>query len=164
MVVNFRFLFIVVLLFHLVLPVFSFEPSGGVLVLDGDDDYAILPFAEHGYLIPANTFDFTAEVWFYPIDLTGTFHRWYTIGCKRVFNILDICNCPFLCKLRPELPHFVRNLTLEAGDRMARKLLICVNGYQPSVVGSQWRCRFVTVRLARECSKVKEMITEKPLY
>ena len=66
MVVNFRFLFIVVLLFHLVLPVFSFKPSGGVLVLDGDDDYAILPFAEHGYLIPANTFDFTAEVWFYP--------------------------------------------------------------------------------------------------
>lgn len=66
MVVNFRFLFIVVLLFHLVLPVFSFEPAGGVLVLDGDDDYAILPFAEHGYLIPANTFDFTAEVWFYP--------------------------------------------------------------------------------------------------
>ena len=66
MLINFRLLFSVMLLFHLVLPVFSFKPSGGVLVLDGDDDYAILPFAEHGYLIPANTFDFTAEVWFYP--------------------------------------------------------------------------------------------------
>ena len=63
---NFRLLLIVMLLSHLVLPVFSFKPSGGVLVLDGDDDYAILSFAEHGYLIPANTLDFTAEVWFYP--------------------------------------------------------------------------------------------------
>ena len=66
MLINFRLLFSVMLLFHLVLPVFSFKPSGGVLVLDGDDDYAILPFAEHGYLIPANTLNFTAEVWFYP--------------------------------------------------------------------------------------------------
>ena len=66
MVINFRFLLSAVLLFNVVLPVFSFQPSGGVLALDGDDDYAILPFAEHGYLIPANTFDFTAEVWFYP--------------------------------------------------------------------------------------------------
>ena len=66
MVLNFRFLLIVMLLFHWVLPVFSFEPSGGVLVLDGDDDYAILSFVEHGYLIPANTLDFTVEVWFYP--------------------------------------------------------------------------------------------------
>ena len=66
MIVSFRLLLIVVLLFHLVLSVFSFEPSGGVLVLDGDDDYAVLPLLEHGYLIPANTFDFTVEIWFYP--------------------------------------------------------------------------------------------------
>ena len=66
MVINFRLLFIVMLLFHLILPVFSFKPSGGVLVLDGDDDYAILSLVEHGYLIPANTFDFTVEIWFYP--------------------------------------------------------------------------------------------------
>ena len=66
MVINFRLLFIVMLLFHLALPVFSFKPSGGVLVLDGDDDYAILSLVEHGYLIPANAFDFTAEIWFYP--------------------------------------------------------------------------------------------------
>ena len=52
--------------YNVVLPVFSFQPSGGVLALDGDDDYAVLPFAEHGYLVPANTLDFTAEVWFYP--------------------------------------------------------------------------------------------------
>ena len=45
---------------------FSFEPSGGVLVLDGEDDYAILPLAEHGYIIPRNTEAFTVEVWFYP--------------------------------------------------------------------------------------------------
>ena len=43
MVVSFRFLLIAMLLFNLVLPIFPFEPSGGVLVLDGDDDYAILP-------------------------------------------------------------------------------------------------------------------------
>ena len=66
MVINVRFLLSALLLFNLVLPVFSFKPSGGVLVLDGDDDYAILPLAEHGYLIPADTFDFTVEVWFYP--------------------------------------------------------------------------------------------------
>ena len=66
MVINFRLLFIVMLLFHLILPVLSFKPSGGVLVLDGDDDYAILSLVEHGYLIPANTFDFTVEIWFYP--------------------------------------------------------------------------------------------------
>ena len=66
MVVNFRLLFIIMLLFHLILPVFPFKPSGGVLVLDGDDDYAILSLVEHGYLIPANTFDFTVEIWFYP--------------------------------------------------------------------------------------------------
>ena len=66
MVINFRLLLITLLLSNLVLPVFSFEPSGGVLVLDGDDDYAILPLGEHGYLIPANTFDFTVEIWFYP--------------------------------------------------------------------------------------------------
>ncbi|MYC76345.1 LamG domain-containing protein [Candidatus Poribacteria bacterium] len=66
MVINFRLLLIVMLLFHLVLPVFSFKPSGGVLVLDGDNDYAILSLVEHGYLIPANTFDFTVEIWFYP--------------------------------------------------------------------------------------------------
>ncbi|RKU20061.1 hypothetical protein C6503_06690 [Candidatus Poribacteria bacterium] len=48
------------------MPVFSFEPSGGVLVLDGEDDYAILPLAEHGYIFPKNTDEFTVEVWFYP--------------------------------------------------------------------------------------------------
>ena len=36
------------------------------MVLDGDDDYAILSLVEHGYLIPANTFDFTVDIWFYP--------------------------------------------------------------------------------------------------
>ena len=69
MFINFKFLLSAlsaVLLLGLVLPVFSFEPSGGVLVLDGEDDYAILPFAEHGYLFPRNTDAFTAEVWFYP--------------------------------------------------------------------------------------------------
>lgn len=66
MAVNFRFLFIVMLLFHLILPVFSFKPSGGVLVLDGDDDYAVLPLLEHGYIFPKHTDAFTAEIWFYP--------------------------------------------------------------------------------------------------
>ncbi len=66
MPVNFKLLSSVVLLLSLVLPVFSFEPSGGVLMLDGADDYAILPLAEHGYIIPRNTDAFTIEVWFYP--------------------------------------------------------------------------------------------------
>ena len=61
-----KFLLSVVLLLGLVLPVFSFEPSGGVLMLDGEDDYAILPLAEHGYIFPRNTNAFTVEVWFYP--------------------------------------------------------------------------------------------------
>ena len=66
MFINCKFLLSVVLLLSLVLPVFSFEPSGGVLSLDGEDDYAILPFAEHGYIFRRNTNAFTAEVWFYP--------------------------------------------------------------------------------------------------
>lgn len=69
MYINFKFLLSVisaVLLLSLVLPVFSFQPSGGVLSLDGEDDYAILPFAEHGYIFPKNTDEFTVEVWFYP--------------------------------------------------------------------------------------------------
>ena len=69
MYVNFKFLLSVlsaVFLLNLVLPVFSFAPSGGVLMLDGEDDYAILPLAEHGYIFPKNTDEFTVEVWFYP--------------------------------------------------------------------------------------------------
>ena len=52
MFINCKFLLSVVLLLSLVLPVFSFEPSGGVLSLDGEDDYAIFPFAKHGYIFP----------------------------------------------------------------------------------------------------------------
>ena len=70
MYINFKFLLSVlsaVLLLSLsVLPVFSFEPSGGILSLDGEDDYAILPFAEHGHIFPEGTHAFTVELWFYP--------------------------------------------------------------------------------------------------
>ena len=66
MFINYKLLLSVVLLLSLVMPILSFEPSGGVLVLDGEDDYAILPFAEHGYIFLRNTDAFTAEVWFYP--------------------------------------------------------------------------------------------------
>ena len=66
MLINCKLLFGVVLLLSLVVPVFSFQPSGGVLVLDGEDDYAILPFAEHGHIFPEGTRAFTVEVWFYP--------------------------------------------------------------------------------------------------
>ena len=66
MFINFKCLLSTVLLFSFVMPVFSFEPSGGVLSLDGEDDYAILPLAEHGYIIPRNTEAFTVEVWFHP--------------------------------------------------------------------------------------------------
>ncbi len=66
MFINFKILFSAALLLSLVIPVFSFKPSGGVLMLDGEDDYAILPLAEHGYIIPRNTDAFTIEVWFYP--------------------------------------------------------------------------------------------------
>ncbi len=66
MFINCKFLLSAVLLLSLIVPVFSFEPSGGVLVLDGKDDYAILHLAEHGYIFPKNTHAFTAEIWFYP--------------------------------------------------------------------------------------------------
>ena len=66
MFINHKFLLSMVLLFSLVVPVFSFEPSGGVLSLDGEDDYAILPFAEHGHIFPEGTRAFTVEVWFHP--------------------------------------------------------------------------------------------------
>ena len=63
---NLKSLLITVLSLSLVMPVFSFQPSGGVLSLDGVDDYAVLPFEEHGYLFPKNTREFTVEMWFYP--------------------------------------------------------------------------------------------------
>ena len=66
MVPNLKSLLIAVLSLILVMPVFSFQPSGGVLSLDGVDDYAVLPFEEHGYLFPKNTREFTVEMWFYP--------------------------------------------------------------------------------------------------
>ena len=66
MVTNFKFLLVAVLFLNFVVSAFSFQPSGGVLSLDGVDDYAILPFAERGYLFPKNTREFTVEMWFYP--------------------------------------------------------------------------------------------------
>ena len=66
MVTNFKSLLIVILFLNFVVPVFSFQPSGGVLSLDGVDDYAVLRFEEHGYLFPKNTREFTVEMWFYP--------------------------------------------------------------------------------------------------
>lgn len=66
MVTNLKSALMVVLFFNLVMPVFSFQPSGGVLSLDGVDDYAILRFEEHGYLFPKKTREFTVEMWFYP--------------------------------------------------------------------------------------------------
>ena len=66
MVTNFKSLLIVILFLNFVVPIFSFQPSGGVLSLDGVDDYAVLRFEEHGYLFPKNTREFTVEMWFYP--------------------------------------------------------------------------------------------------
>ena len=66
MFINCKLLLSAVFLLSLILPVFSFQPSGGVLMLDGEDDYAIFSFAEHGYIFPRNTDEFTVEVWFYP--------------------------------------------------------------------------------------------------
>ena len=66
MLISWKFPLSVVLLLNLVLPVLSFQPSGGVLMLDGEDDYAIFQFAKHGYIFPRNTDEFTVEVWFYP--------------------------------------------------------------------------------------------------
>ena len=67
MPINCKLLFSVLLFLGLlVIPVFSFKPSGGVLSLDGEDDYAILPLAEHGHIFPEGTHAFTVEIWFYP--------------------------------------------------------------------------------------------------
>lgn len=66
MLINSKSLLIVALFLNCVVPVFPSQPSGGVLSLDGVDDYAILPFEEHGYLFPENTREFTVEMWFYP--------------------------------------------------------------------------------------------------
>ncbi len=66
MVTNLKSLLITVLSLSLVMPVFSFQPSGRVLSLDGIDDYAVLSFEEYGYLFPKDTREFTVEMWFYP--------------------------------------------------------------------------------------------------
>ena len=67
MTVNFKHLLITSVLFSLlVVPVFAFAPSGGVLSLDGIDDYAVYPFEERGFLFQGKTDAFTVEMWFYP--------------------------------------------------------------------------------------------------
>ena len=66
MTTNFKHLLILTLCVYLVLPASGHLPSGGVLSLDGVDDYAVLSFDEHGYLFRKNTRAFTVEMWFYP--------------------------------------------------------------------------------------------------
>ena len=87
MFINCKFLLSVVLLLSLVIPVFSFEPSGGVLVLDGEDDYAVLPLAEHGYIFPRNTDEFTVEVWFYPKSEPKTKERHLILGQQAAIGL-----------------------------------------------------------------------------
>ena len=87
MFINFNILFSAALLLNLVVPVFSFEPSGGVLMLDGEDDYAILPLAEHGYIFPRNTDEFTVEVWFYPKAEPKTKERHIILGQQAVIGL-----------------------------------------------------------------------------
>ena len=71
MFIRYKYLLSAVLLLGLAIPIFSFQASGGVLSLDGEDDYAILRLPEHGYLFPKNTDEFTVEAWFYPKSGAG---------------------------------------------------------------------------------------------
>ena len=87
MFINSKFLLSVVLLLSLVIPVFSFQPSGSVLVLDGEDDYAILPLAEYGYIFPKNTDEFTVEVWFYPKSEPKPIEANIVLGQQVVFGL-----------------------------------------------------------------------------
>ena len=89
-----KFLLSAVLLFSLVPPVFSFEPSGGVLVLDGDDDYAILPLAEQGYIFPKDTREFTAEMWFYPKAEPKAGDKHIILSQQVVFGLIGRCDFP----------------------------------------------------------------------
>ena len=93
MFINCKFLLSVMLLFSLILPVFSFEPSGGVLMLDGEDDYAILPLAEHGYIIPRNTDAFTVEVWFYPKSEPKAKERHIILGQQAAIGLTSENKC-----------------------------------------------------------------------
>ena len=63
---HFRWVISSAILFNLLSSVLAFQPSGGVLRLDGVDDYAILSFDEHGALLPEDTHEFTIEMWLYP--------------------------------------------------------------------------------------------------
>ena len=93
MFTNFKFLLSMVFLLSLILPVFSFEPSGGVLVLDGKDDYAILPLAEHGYIFPKETDEFTVEVWFYPKTDPPKKERHIILGQQAVIGLTAEDEC-----------------------------------------------------------------------
>ena len=93
MFINCKFLLSVVLFLSLVIPVFSFQPSGGVLVLDGEDDYAILPLAEHGYIFPAETDEFTVEVWFYPKSEPKLKERHIILGQQAVIGLTAEDEC-----------------------------------------------------------------------
>lgn len=85
MLMNFKLLLIVTLFLNFVVPVFSFQPSGGVLSLDGVDDYAVLPFEKHGYLFSRNTREFTVEMWFYPKSEPTSHGERNTIFSQQVY-------------------------------------------------------------------------------
>ena len=94
MFINCKLLFSALLLLGLLaIPVFSFEPSGGVLMLDGEDDYAILRLAEHGYIIPRNTDAFTVEVWFYPKTEPKKKERNLVLGQQAVIGLIAEDKC-----------------------------------------------------------------------
>ena len=93
MFISYKLLLSAVFLLSLVVPVFSFQPSGGVLMLDGEDDYARLPLAEHGYIIPRNTDEFTVEVWFYPKTEPKKRERNLVLGQQAVIGLIAEDKC-----------------------------------------------------------------------
>ena len=61
-------------------------------MLDGKDDYAILPLAEHGYIFPKDTREFTAEMWFYPKAEPKAGDKHIILSQQVVFELTGRCD------------------------------------------------------------------------
>lgn len=71
----------------LLTPAFAYFPAGGVLSLDGVDDYAILPFDEHGPIFPKNTREFTVEMWLMPKTEPNPGEAYLLLSQQLVFRV-----------------------------------------------------------------------------
>ena len=126
----YRQLLICLLLILIPLSAKAFPPAspagGNYLVLDGDDDHAVLDFKTFGRLLPNGTDEFTVEAWIYPTTPPDNGNTLLTILHQqvRMFIVNDEFQ-PFLNDLAN-----IRNIEPPKGD-----LILLMSAYIEGELG-----------------------------